>query len=42
VARLGTLSPEQRQALVAALDALEALAESPATEPVPAEPHDQA
>jgi DNA-binding MarR family transcriptional regulator len=40
VAQLGTLSDEQRRALVTALDALEALAESPAAEPVVAEPRD--
>lgn len=40
VAQLGTLSDEQRRALVTALDALEALAESPAAEPVAAEPRD--
>jgi DNA-binding MarR family transcriptional regulator len=38
VSQLGTLSDEQRQALVMALDALEALAESPAAEPAPSEP----
>lgn len=38
VLRLGTLSAEQRHALVMALDALEALAENPATEPVPPQP----
>jgi DNA-binding MarR family transcriptional regulator len=40
VGQLGTLTPEQRGALVAALDALEALAESPAAEPMRAEPRD--
>lgn len=38
VLRLGTLSCEQRQALVMALGALEALAESPVTGPLPPEP----
>jgi DNA-binding MarR family transcriptional regulator len=41
VGQLGTLSDEQRTALVAALDALEALAESPPAEPVPSKPRDQ-
>src|SRR3954471_13897175 len=40
VGQLGTLTAEQRQALVAALAALEAPAESPAAEPVRAEPRD--